>query len=102
LVDDLNAEIGEEGEEDDESNFEHLKQSADGGQARSRNSNVGEKISSSADGEEKGAQQKQLSLDKDSDEEEVKTIDLEDSQPQKPAEPTYDYTVIDEFLEFFE
>jgi hypothetical protein len=72
LVDDLNAEIGE-GEEDDESNFEHLKE--DGGDGRARSRNVAEKKS-------------------------AKTSDHEEEEV-KETKSTFNYEVIEALLDFF-
>jgi hypothetical protein len=80
LVDDLNAEI-----EDDEGNFDHLKEASDSGSLPMRSRN--------------GVANKEISLDKDGDE--VRTEDLEVVN-MASKEPQYDYSMMDELLEFFE
>lgn len=86
LVDDLNAEI--DGDEEDESNFDHLKEgSSESGNLPQRSRNAGT------------APKNELSLDKEGDE--VRTEDLENTN-QGSKETQYDYTIMDELLEFFD
>jgi hypothetical protein len=87
LVDDLNAEI--DGDEEDESNFEHLKEGGtESGNLPQRSRNAGT-----------SAPKNDLSLDKEGDE--VRTEDLENTN-QGSKEPQYDYSVMDELLDFFD
>ena len=91
LVDDLNAEI--DGDEEDESHFEHLKEeNAEKVPKRSRN------VGGGASGDSAAAKN-DLSLDKEGDE--VRTEELENTN-QASKEPQYDYTVMDELMDFFD
>jgi len=115
-VEDLNAEIGEEENEDqegedDEDNFAHLKEEGNGTTEkfapRSRNSQVQQKsLSQSSDEKENqggDADQKKFSLN-DEDDEGNKTIEIEDSKAGKTQEviTTYNYHMMDELMQFFE
>ena len=92
LVDDLNAEIdgGEDDEEEGGSNFEQLKEgaNADSGNLPQRSRNAGT-----------GSKGNELSLDKEGDE--VRTEDFENTN-QGSKETAYDYSVMDELLDFFD
>lgn len=94
LVDDLNAEI-DGGEEDEDTQFEHLEKTGNA-PPRSRNAGVS--------AEKKGSQEEaksSLTLDKEGSDDEVRTIDLEAKTTEsQPAQ--YDYSVMDELLEFFD
>jgi hypothetical protein len=85
LVDDLNAEI--DGDEEEESHFEHLKEGTESGNLPQRSRNAGT------------APKNDLSLDKEGDE--VRTEDLENTN-HGSKEPQYDYSVMDELLDFFD
>jgi hypothetical protein len=84
LVDDLNAEIDIDDEE--ENHFENNKEGGEGGNLPQRSRNA-------------GATKADLSLDKEGDE--VRTEDM-DNINQASKEPQYDYSVMDELLDFFD
>ena len=89
LVDDLNAEIGEGEEEDEEANrFDSLMKESEAGETKRKSRNP-------------QGEPNKLSLEKDNSDEEVKTIEIEEKDTSK-AEVTYDYSVMEEFLEFFD
>jgi len=84
LVDDLNAEIDIDDEE--ENLFENNKEGGEAGNLPQRSRNA-------------GATKADLSLDKEGDE--VRTEDMENIN-QASKEPQYDYSVMDELLDFFD
>jgi hypothetical protein len=84
LVDDLNAEIDIDDEE--ENHFENTKEGSEAGNLPQRSRNA-------------GATKADLSLDKEGDE--VRTEDM-DNINQASKEPQYDYSVMDELLDFFD
>lgn len=92
-MDDLNAEIGE-GEEE-EGNFDHLEKEGENGQesGKLRSRNVIDKKTNSISNK--------FSLNEDEDEEN-KTIEIEEKPETKQQESTFNYDVIDELFEFFD